>query len=463
MEGYMTTHGGPFLEASVGNVLRRICSERVAIETDPNRNRKTGKNLEKNVELLTHWCQELWKSIYDARKLCPDEMREIFIHIKALVTKQYGVTADHHADLPRQCISAFLFLRFFVPSILNPHLFGFWPGLTEEPVQRTLTQIAKIMQSLANLNVTVTEPDSMRAVRDFLVSSSPKMQEYLDAVSSKSSGAIEGSRSLSSAQRHDRKRLIHVVRHRGRSAPTLNREAIPALPQMIDLPKHLAVITSIVVRHTRRTLPTRTGAPGDRIFDDFCQKCLEVEEQALIRVSQLASHGKARRKLSSTADLTFLREPPDSPISPRSMQHRERKSSLQGEGRKLRRKSYRPSSAPGDTSPHPPASPIEPSPPPSSVGHATMSRAQSHELPRRGTELLIDDNSTIFKASDPRPINPSLAHHPRSTSTDSRDDHLVTASSSAPIVHLTADLLAAESEEEASRRKKGLLRGFRRK
>ena len=160
----------------------------------------------------------------------------------------------------------------------------------------------------------VAEPDSMRAVKDFLVSNSPKMHEYLDAVSSKGSQSAEGVRSLSSAQRHERKRLTHVVRHRGRSAPTLNREAIPSLPQMIDLPKHLAVVTSIVVRHTRRTLPTRTGAPADRVFDEFCQKCLEVEEQALTRVSQLASHGKARRKLSSTADLTFLRIPLSHPF-----------------------------------------------------------------------------------------------------------------------------------------------------
>ena len=72
MEAYMATHGGAFLEASVGSVLRRICSDRVVIETDPNRIRKTGKNLERNVESLAHWCQEVWKSIYDARRLCPE-------------------------------------------------------------------------------------------------------------------------------------------------------------------------------------------------------------------------------------------------------------------------------------------------------------------------------------------------------------------------------------------------------
>ena len=105
------------------------------------------------------------------------EMREIFEYIRTLVVERYSVNADHLPDLPWQGVSAFLFLRFFVPSILNPHLFGFWRGarhvrtvtrlytyfiigMTEEPIQRTLTQIAKILLSLANLNaVCLRSPD----------------------------------------------------------------------------------------------------------------------------------------------------------------------------------------------------------------------------------------------------------------------------------------------------------------
>ncbi|KAI0689605.1 Rho GTPase activation protein [Cytidiella melzeri] len=475
LEAYMSIHGGVFLEASLGGVLRRICSDRVAIETDPIRSRKTGRNIEKNVELLAHWCQEFWRSIYDARKQCPEEMREIFVHIRSLIESRYQVHTSHHADLPWQGVSAFLFLRFFIPTILHPHLYGFWPGMTDEPVQRTLTQIAKVLLSLANLNVVVHDQDS-RAVKDFLINSCPKMIKYLDSVSLKSSDSGDGLRSLPSSHRHDRKRLMNVVKHRVHSAPTLNREAIPVLPQMIDLPKHLAVVTSIVVRYTRRTLPARTGAPGERVFDEFCQKCLEVEEQALIRVSQLASHGKTRRKLSVTANLTFLRSPIDSPTSPTSPNQREHNHSPQGEerdtsipldSRMTRRKSYRPSSAPGDVSPRPPDSPSSNSQISSPVVHPTMSRAHSQELPRHPeASLLAIERSVIREGSQPRPIRPSLRYHPRSNSADSafiRNDPPLPSSSSAPLTYNKADLLLADSEEDAGRRKKGLLRGFLRK
>jgi len=459
----MASHGSAFLDASLGGVLRRIWSERVAIETDPIRSRKAGKNVEKNVELLVQWCQELWKSIYDAREYCPDEMRGIFVHIRALIEARYLVHAGHHPDLPWQGVSAFLFLRFFVPAILNPHLFGFWPGMPDEPVQRTLTQIAKVIQSLANLNVAVHNQDYMRAVREFLISNCSTMVEYLDTVSATSQRGTtsDGPSPLSAAERHERRRLTHIVKHRSKFAPTLNREAIPTLPQMIDLPKHLAVVTSIVVRHTRRQLITRTGAASERMFDEFCQKCLEVEENALLRVSQLASHSRSRRDQPPTV-MKFLELPPDSPSSPTQGSHRDRKVSLPTE-RRAKKKSHRPSTAPGNASPQPQLSPSDASLPATPVPQTAITRSKSQELRREMTKSLANASGPV-EGSEPRSIRPSLGHHPRSTSTDSallrRHNTISTTSTSAPVTYLTADILAANFEEDATRRKKGLLRGF---
>ena len=67
----MSWYGMAFLEASVGAPIRRLCSDKVAIEVDPMRIGKTGRAVEKNVELLVYWCQEFWGSIYDARRQCP--------------------------------------------------------------------------------------------------------------------------------------------------------------------------------------------------------------------------------------------------------------------------------------------------------------------------------------------------------------------------------------------------------
>ena len=129
----MGWYGKPFLESSVGSVIRRICIERVSIEVDPSKTPKPTRDLERNADTLVSWCQELWNSIYRARSECPPEMRRLFEHIRKLVEKRCRATktfADDggQGDLPWQAVSVFIFLRFIVPAILHPHSFGLVPG-----------------------------------------------------------------------------------------------------------------------------------------------------------------------------------------------------------------------------------------------------------------------------------------------------------------------------------------------
>lgn len=129
----MAWYGKSFLESSVGGVIRRISTERVSIEVDPSRSSKPTRDIEKNVDLLVHWCQELWDSIYRVRSECPPEMRRLFEHIRKLVEKRCRATRTapddgSQIDFPCQAVSAFIFLRFIVPAILHPHSFGLVPG-----------------------------------------------------------------------------------------------------------------------------------------------------------------------------------------------------------------------------------------------------------------------------------------------------------------------------------------------
>lgn len=71
MEQCMTWYGKPFLEASIGTVIRRLCADRIAIEVDPARSGKSAKDVEKNVEQLIYWCKEFWSQIYKVRGECP--------------------------------------------------------------------------------------------------------------------------------------------------------------------------------------------------------------------------------------------------------------------------------------------------------------------------------------------------------------------------------------------------------
>jgi hypothetical protein len=56
------------------------------------------------------------------------ELCNIFGHIRTLIESRFKVHEGQHTDLPYQGISSFLFLRFFVPTILKPHEYGMWHG-----------------------------------------------------------------------------------------------------------------------------------------------------------------------------------------------------------------------------------------------------------------------------------------------------------------------------------------------
>ncbi|KAG6857565.1 hypothetical protein H0H87_000164 [Tephrocybe sp. NHM501043] len=297
MELSMNWYGKGFLEASVGGVIRKLCREKVAIEVDPARRGKGPKDIERNFELLTSWCQEFLDQIYAVRTECPQELRILFETLRTLVEKRYKpeLSKESHQNMQYRSVTAFCFLRFFVPAVLHPHLFGFQlAGMPPAPVLRSLTLIAKVLQSVANLNTVATaniKEEYMRGMRGFIVDNTPAMIDYILVVSTPT-------RDLPTPQVSDlRREQLDIETHlyeRAATMPILNKEAVPQLPYLLDIPRHSAVIASAIIRNTQELQArTRPLDPADEKLNDFCSKCLDVEEQALLRVSQL------RAKISS--------------------------------------------------------------------------------------------------------------------------------------------------------------------
>ncbi|KAH8120325.1 GTPase activating protein [Phellopilus nigrolimitatus] len=298
IEHVMNWFGKSFLEASVGPVVRRLVSEKIAIEVDPIRSGKGLKDQEKNVDLLVQWCTEFWNNIYSVREECPQELRQIFQHIRQLVEKRFETS---NRDMRWQSVSAFCFLRFIVPSILHPHLFGLCHGMPSAPIQRSLTLIAKVLQSLANLNPTVQKEEYMRGVKIFLKDSLPAMIDYIKEVSTPSPEQFRDC-SPTSADKHDRIQVMNALRERKPTMPTLHREALLFLPHLLDIPKHLAILTSAVVRSTKY----QRGRGPDNLSEplgSFTRSCLEVEGVALRCVTQLGrprKHGNRSQSFAHT-------------------------------------------------------------------------------------------------------------------------------------------------------------------
>lgn len=72
-----------------------------------------------------------------------------------------------------------------------------------------------------------------------------------------------------------------------REATPLASDAIPVLPHLLDIPKHLAVLSSAVFRHSRTAPQSMISRPDplthDTLADDFVLKCCEIE--AMVRQS----------------------------------------------------------------------------------------------------------------------------------------------------------------------------------
>lgn len=78
----------------------------------------------------------------------------------------------------------------------------------------------------------------------------------------------------------------------------------------MDVPRHLAVVTSAVIRSSKGQQHRRKSSETpDKHLEGFVAKCFEVEETALHKVSQMASHASENAGSSS-------RNPP-SPITAR--------------------------------------------------------------------------------------------------------------------------------------------------
>ena len=121
---HMQRLGKEYLEDTLSEKMRDIDESNPDCEVDPNRVQST-QDLERNWRNLIALTENIWKAIFLSANRCPPELRMIFRHIRACADDRYG---SFHRTVTYSSVSGFLFLRFFVPAVLNPKLFGLLKG-----------------------------------------------------------------------------------------------------------------------------------------------------------------------------------------------------------------------------------------------------------------------------------------------------------------------------------------------
>jgi hypothetical protein len=113
--------GKDYLEEILGERLRSIAERDPDCEVDPNK-LSNNVNIDGNWRRLIKLTSDCFNLIAGSAEKCPPELRYIFRHIKACAEDRYG---DYIRSVKYSSVSGFLFLRFFVPAILNPQLPAF--------------------------------------------------------------------------------------------------------------------------------------------------------------------------------------------------------------------------------------------------------------------------------------------------------------------------------------------------
>ena len=243
----------------------------------------------------------------------------------------------------------------------------------------------------------VQKEDFMRGVKAFLVERLPEMFEYILVVSTPRS---EESHQTQSEEAHVRSRAVRVLHERKKSMPELQRETIPHLPHFLDIPRHLAVITSSVSRFSRNSPP-----PQDPVVANLFSQCHDVEQQALSDVShQMAPRAE---NLVTTHPLTSSEPSLPSAISSYDTIAIPHHSSL-GNSRRMPSSYSRPKTAPSGAHSDDPS--LHPG---TSSRHSEIAVSEVKVSTETTTlEIFEDDDSWHARKGQ-------VAHHPQSLSTDS--------------------------------------------
>lgn len=184
--------------------------------------KKVKSMVEENYQNLYNYAEEIWHKIYITSNDLPEQIKS---QLKNFRTKVELACDPNDKTTALNCLSAFIFLRFFCPAILNPKLFYLTKNHQTGKSQRTLTLIAKILLNLANRQEFSPhkEPHLVR-MNEFLFKYQHEVLDYFDKITGRKNDFNEKILDLS----HEVKRF-----DLGLSGDSTSNE-LPTTPYLID-------------------------------------------------------------------------------------------------------------------------------------------------------------------------------------------------------------------------------------
>ena len=172
---FMTQIGMDYLHTTLGQTLQTIINSKAECEIDVNKLDDPAV-IQKNLESLINYLDLVLRAIFNSLPQMPAALRELFKIIQTEACRHF----PDEIDVRYTSVTGFLFLRFLVPTILNPKQFGIDADSSSRQTKRKLMLIGKTLQNLANLICFEKKEDTMIILNSFLIERMLGLKNFLD-------------------------------------------------------------------------------------------------------------------------------------------------------------------------------------------------------------------------------------------------------------------------------------------
>jgi GTPase-activator protein for Ras-like GTPase len=208
---------------------------------------KPGEDIDENWARLLKHIREVWNRILVSAGSCPPEFKEIFSKIQGKVIETAGNTPTI-TFAKYTCISAFIFLRFFMPACLNPSLHGIIQQPPDETQRRTLLLISKGLQGVSNMSGYGGKEKWILPMGTLSAEYEDQFTHFIDQLCEPNPASFPRLPAQYSGPAQIKSRL-----------DPLSQEGIPNLPFLIDQPREFAGLVKLWNRQLHPPLsPTQS-------------------------------------------------------------------------------------------------------------------------------------------------------------------------------------------------------------
>jgi len=170
-KGTLSTSG------KIGEDRTSLFTSSIEMEVDPNKMEEGQlSSINKYTLLLTS--QKLFAAMVKSVPHIPFSIRAVLHDVSESVGKKYP------DNVRLKAIGGFFFLRFIVPSISAPHIYGLYAEPPNETTQRNLVLLSKVLQNLANGIPFGDKEQYMAPMNSFITDNLPILHKFFEKASS---------------------------------------------------------------------------------------------------------------------------------------------------------------------------------------------------------------------------------------------------------------------------------------